>query len=108
MENGKWNEPMLHFHSPSFVGHERIRVIRRRAECLLDRARADPAYEVEFRTGLVVRAARARATERLLSDYGTGRLVVDVEVSRGVAQRERRFANGASIVREHGARERVG
>ena len=36
--------------------------------------------------GLVVRARRARAAERLLADDGAGRLVVDVEVAGGVAE----------------------
>ena len=74
---------------PLLFAHERILVVARRHERLLDRPRADPAHQVQLRTGLVVRARRARAAERLLADDRAGRLVVDVEVAGGVAQRAR-------------------
>ena len=69
--------------------HERIAVVGRRHERLLDRARADPAQQVQLRAGLVVGARPAGAAERLLADDRAGRLVVDVEVAGGVAQRGR-------------------
>ena len=56
-------------------------------ECLLDDARRHPADQVVPRAGLVVGAAGPRAAEGLLPDHGTGRLVVDVEVAGGEAQR---------------------
>src|SRR5690606_33417851 len=74
---------------------------------LLDRARADPAHEVQLRTGLVVRARRARAAERLLTDDSARGLVVDVEVARGVAQRRRRLADRRTVAREDRARKRI-
>ena len=49
----------------------------------------------------------ARAAERLLPDDGAGRLVVDVEVAGGVAQRAHRLAHRRAIAREHGAGQRV-
>src|SRR5919204_3390086 len=66
--------------------HERIPVVPRRDERLLDRARADPADQVPHRPRLVVRARRARAAERLLADDRARRLVVHVEVAGGVAE----------------------
>ena len=62
-------------------------IVARRRERLLDRPRAHPAHQVQLRAGLVVRARRARAAERLLADHRAGRLVVDVEVAGRVAQR---------------------
>src|SRR5579885_2298428 len=64
-----------------FFGHERIPVIRRRRERLLDRPRAHPAHEIALRSRLVVRARAARAAERLLPNHRARRLVVDVKVS---------------------------
>src|SRR5881628_2010245 len=87
--------------------HERIVVLRRWREGLLDRPRAHPAHEIELRAGLVVRAARPRAAERLLSNDGAGRLVVDVEVSGGVAERDVRLLDRAAVRREHRTGERV-
>src|SRR5207248_3669897 len=66
--------------------HERIAVVRRRDEGLLDRARADPADQVPHGAGLVVRARRACAAERLLADDRARRLVVDVEVAGRIAE----------------------
>ena len=40
----------------SFRTHERIAIIPRRVEVLFDGPRADPADEIQFRSGLVVRA----------------------------------------------------
>src|SRR5215212_8547536 len=65
---------------------ERVAVVARRQERLLDRPRADPPDQVPHRAGLVVRPRRARPAERLLPDDGAGRLVVDVEVACGVAE----------------------
>ena len=75
--------------------HERVLVVARRRERFLDRPRADPSHEVQLRAGLVVRARRARAAERLLADDRACGLVVDVEVAGGVAQRARGLPDGA-------------
>src|SRR5919197_4179252 len=72
--------------APAVGRHERVAVVGRRDERLLDRAGAHPADQVPHRARLVVRPRRARAAERLLPDNGAGRLVVDVEVSRRVAE----------------------
>src|SRR5919198_4826984 len=72
--------------APAVGRHERVAVVGRWDERLLDRSRADPADQVPHRARLVVRPRRARAAERLLPDNGAGRLVVDVEVSRRVAE----------------------
>src|SRR5262245_30071236 len=61
--------------------HERVPVMDRRHERLLDRARADPADQVPQRSRLVVGARCACTSERLLADNGAGRLVVHVEVA---------------------------
>src|SRR5437868_15502546 len=70
----------------SLLGHERILVVRRGNERLLDRSGADPALQVHLRTGLVVRPRGSRATERLLAHLGSSRLVVDVKIAGRVAQ----------------------
>ena len=70
-----------------FRAHERIPVVPRRAEVLLDRPRADPADQIQLRPGLVVGARRAGAAERLLADDRAGGLVVDVEVAGGIPER---------------------
>ena len=48
--------------------HVRVPMVGRRYEGLLDRARRHPAQQVLDPAGLVVRAARAAAAERLLAD----------------------------------------
>src|SRR5512146_2892166 len=73
-------------YSVSLLCHERIRVVERRRERLLDGARAHPAHEVQLRSRLVVRSRTARAAERLLPDDRAGGLVVHVEVARRVAE----------------------
>ena len=91
---------------------ERVAVVRRRHERLLDRARADPADQVPQRARLVVRARGARAAERLLADDGAGRLVVDVEVARRVAELVLRVRRRRAILarrpRRSGRTERCG
>src|SRR3970040_961419 len=49
---------------------ERIAVVRRRIEPLLDRPRGHPAQEVQVRAGFVVGSAGPRAAERLLAHHG--------------------------------------
>src|SRR4051812_49045396 len=87
--------------------HERVAVVRRRDELLLDRARRDPADEVPHRAGLVIRAGRPRAAERLLADDRAGRLVVHVEVAGRVAEPVLGGLDGGAVLREHRAREPV-
>src|SRR5262245_32119108 len=65
---------------------ERIREVARRDEGLLDRTRRDPPTQVQGAARLVVRSRGAAPAERLLADDRAGGLVVDVEVSGGVAQ----------------------
>src|SRR4029077_3152496 len=84
------------------VFHERIAVVGRRHVRLLDHARAHPPNQVEKRAGLVVGARRASATERLESHDRARRLVVDVEVARGVDESLRRLADRLPVAREHG------
>src|SRR5262249_36283769 len=91
----------------SRFAEERVAPVARRHERLLDRARADPAQQIEDRARLVVGARRARAAKRLLADDGAGRLVVDVEVAGGEAQRFERLAHGDAVVRENGSRQSV-
>ena len=62
-------------------------MVGRGHEGLLDGPRRGPAQQVDRGAGLVVGAGGAGAAERLLADHGTGGLVVDVEVARGVPQR---------------------
>src|SRR6185503_20336135 len=97
--------PSTEHQAPStlLLRHERILVVPRRSERLLDGARAGPPHEIQLRAGLVVRARSAGAAEWLLPDDRAGRLVVDVEVAGGVAQRGRRLADGGAIAREHRA-----
>ena len=88
-------EAVSHLIAVSGLAHERIAVVPRRVEGLLDRPRADPAHQVQLRARLVVGARAARAAERLLADDRAGRLVVDVEVAGRVAQRRRRLDDRA-------------
>src|SRR3954462_15720772 len=76
-----------------FLGHERIPIVRRRGERLLDSPGADPANEVELGAGLVVGSRATGAAERLLAHHGARGLVVDVEIAGGVAQVERGVAD---------------
>src|SRR5215203_548819 len=87
--------------------HEGVLVVTRRSERLLDGPRAGPADQIQLGAGLVVGAGPTRAAERLLSDDRAGRLVVDVEVARGVAQRGRGLADRAAVAREHRAGQRI-
>src|SRR5918999_2195955 len=70
----------------SWPVHVGVAIVGRRNQSLLDRAGADPANEVPHRAGLVVGTRAAGAAERLLAHDRTGRLVVDVKVSRRVAK----------------------
>src|SRR5471032_2646534 len=88
--------------------HERVAVVRRRDERLLDRARRRPADQVPHRARLVVRTRGASAAERLLADDGASRLVVDVEVPGRMTEVVTRLLNGSPILRPDGAGEAVG
>src|SRR4051795_5610700 len=94
--------------STLLLGHERIPVVGRRHERLLDRAGARPPDQVPHGAGLVVGAGCAGAAEWLLPDHRAGRLVVHVEVAGGVAQRVVRLRDGRPVGGEHGAGESVG
>src|SRR5262245_21959531 len=87
--------------------HEGISVVGRRHVCLLDHTRARPADQVQERAGLVVRARRPRAAERLLADDRARRLVVDVEVAGRVDQGLRGGADRSAVAREHRSCEPV-
>src|ERR671934_1719911 len=87
--------------------HERVPVVPRRDERLLDGARADPADQVPNRPRLVVRARGARPAERLLADHRAGRLVVHVEVAGRVAELLACLLDRAALVREDSPREPV-
>src|SRR2546423_3127801 len=93
---------------PSSLRHERIPRVAWRHEILFDRPRAGPADQVEQATGLVVGPARARATERLLPNDRSRRLVVLVEVAGGVPERRIGFGQRRAVLREDAAREGVG
>src|SRR5215210_613152 len=80
--------------------HERIAVVPRRDERLLDRPRADPPNQVPHRACLVVRPGPSRTAERLLADDGARRLIVDVEVPRGVPEPLLRLVDRRAILRE--------
>src|SRR5262245_15803416 len=75
------------------LGHERVAVVERGVERLLDRAGAHPADEVELGARLVVGAGAARAPEGLLAHDRARGLVVDVEVARALAERGRGLAD---------------
>ena len=64
----------------------RVQVVLEPYEVLLDAARRHEAVEDRDRARLVVGAARARTTERLLADNGARALLVVVDVARSVAQ----------------------
>src|SRR5690606_25248869 len=84
--------------APRLLLHVRVAVVGRRRERLLDRPGADPAEQVVVEAGLVVRAARTGAAERLLRDDGAGRLVVDVEVAGRLSESVLRFADRRAVV----------
>src|SRR4051794_2571649 len=87
--------------------HERIAVVARRDEGLLDRPGGDPADQIPHRAGLVVRARRARAAEGLLADHRPGWLVVDVEVSGRVLELVLGQLDRRAVAREDGSGEPV-
>src|SRR5512136_2317720 len=79
-----------------------------RDEVLLDGPLRDPSHEVGHGPGLVVRAAGAGAAEGLLADHGAGGLVVHVEVAGRVLEHLRHVGDGAAVLGEDRAGERVG
>src|SRR5262245_23513416 len=85
----------------------RVAVVRRRDERFLDRTRTPPAQQVQRRAGLVVRARRTRAPERLLTHDRPGRLVVDVEVAGGEAQHVARTGDRRAVLGDDRAGEPV-
>src|SRR5207244_5548003 len=90
-----------------FVRHERVAVVGRGHERLLDRTGAHPTDQVPHRARLVVRAGSARAAERLLTDDGAGRLVVDVEITRRIAKLLTREIDCITLAREDRAGQSV-
>lgn len=68
----------------SLVG--RVLVSRWVDEVLLDGSHSDESGEDVLRTGLVVGSGSTGTAEWLLTNNGTGTLVVDVEVTSGVAE----------------------
>src|SRR5579859_2151696 len=87
--------------------HVGVPVIRRRYERLLDGPGRDPAHQVLPGARLVVGTGGTRATERLLPHDRAGRLVVDVEVAGGEAQRPAGPVDDRPIRREDRAGQRV-
>src|SRR5688572_23654077 len=81
-----------------FLLQERISVIGSRNKSLLDRAHADPAEQIYFCAGLVVRTRPASTAKWLLADHRTRGLVIDIKVTRGIAQLLRRHLNGETIL----------
>src|SRR3989337_3700638 len=88
--------------------HERIAIIQRRRERFLDGAWAYPAHQIELRAGLVVGSAASGSAERLLSHHRAGGLVVDVEVSRGIAEQQRCLSDRLAVAAENRSGERIG
>src|SRR5829696_9897581 len=86
---------------------ERVAVIARGEERLLDGSRADPSDQVPHRSRLVVRPGGARAAERLLSDDGARRLVVDVEVAGRIAEAVGGLVDGGAVLAEDRAGQAV-
>ena len=66
---------------PLFRTHKRIPIISRRNKVLFDRADAYPTQQVKNRTSLVICAARARSSERLLPHDRACRFVIDIEIA---------------------------
>ena len=78
----------------------RVGIVLEPDEVLLDAARRDEAVEDGHAAGLVVRAARACATERLLANDGTSALFIIVDVPGGVAQLVSRRKERLAVRRE--------
>src|SRR5438874_12174194 len=93
---------------PSSLRHERVPGVTWRHEVLFDRPGAGPADQVEHAARLVIGAAGTPAAERLLTDDGSRRLVVLVEVAGGVAQRRIGLGHRRAVLREDGASKRIG
>ena len=94
-------------HGPVRSLHERIAVVGCGHEGLLDRARRDPALQVQYRAGLVIGPAAAGPAERLLPNHGTGRLVVDVEVACRESQHVQSLDDGRAILGDDGTSQPV-
>src|SRR5439155_16116885 len=90
-----------------FLRHEGIPIVRGRNKCFFDRAGADPPEQIDHGSSLVVGSAGSAAAEWLLSHDGAGRLVVDVEITRGKAKHTVRIGDGGAIGGEHCASECV-
>lgn len=82
---------------------KRICKVMRRVERLLDGTSGYPANEVQIGTGFVIGTRCPCSTERLLADNGTGRLVVEVEISGRVYQTGCRSGKYSAVLREQGA-----
>src|SRR5947208_5110856 len=102
-----WTGARLEGASLVVVFHERIAVVGRGSVGLLDHARADPADQVEERPRLVIGAGGAGTAERLQTDHGACRFVVDVEVARRVDQLLGCLRDGSPVARKDGARQAV-
>lgn len=78
----------------------RVEVVLEADEVLLDAPRRDEAVEDRHAPGLVVCAARARTTERLLPNNGTRALLVVVDVAGRVAQSVGSLEQSLAVLRE--------
>ncbi len=79
----------------------------RRQKRFLDALNTGPSHHESKATSLVICTAGASATERLLTNHGTGAFVVDVEVTGTVTKSSRNSGYGRAVTSKHAACSRV-
>src|SRR5699024_8035184 len=81
-KQNKINRMGIHINvKPLPFQHKRISVIFRWIKIFLDRSRAHPSEEIEYRSCFIIRSAGPCSAERLLSYNCSGRFIIDIKIS---------------------------
>ncbi len=73
----------------------------RRDKCLFDATRIGPTDKIERTSRFSIRSGSPRAAKRLLGNDGSGRFIIDIEITGGVAKFVKSCLNGITIRREN-------
>src|SRR4051812_21508481 len=86
---------------------ERIPVINSRNKGFLNSARRYPPKKVDHTSGLIIGSRAPASAKRLLPDYGSRRLIIDIEVTCSMHQLFAGLLDGNTVLRNDRAGKRI-
>src|SRR6218665_445847 len=92
----------------NIIRQERIAIINGRNKSFLYASHRYTTHHIDFGACFVVCARSSCAAERLLPDYGSGGLVIDIKISCRMTQFLRRQLQSISVLRKNRTCEGVG